>query len=165
MFTELTSFLAHHPSLPIALATSAGVASGTTYAFSTFVMRGLGRLSEADAIRAMQAINETAISGAFLAVLVGTGPALGLYAAARASLGTGSGWLWSAAAVFVVGVVGVTVAGNVPLNEALDRVVADQAAPGTWQAYARPWLRYNHLRTAMAAASCALVITSLLDAS
>lgn len=147
---------------PLVLAAiAAAMGSGTTYAFSTFVMRALDRLPEADAIRAMQAINETAISAPFLIVLLGTGPALAVLAGARTLAGAGDGWLWTAAVLYLVGVVGVTIAGNVPLNDALARVAADQAAPGTWSAYARPWLRYNHLRTAMAALSSACVVIAL----
>lgn len=52
----------------VAVAATAGV----FVAFSTFVMRALGDLPPADAVRAMQALNRRAPSPAFMALLVGS---------------------------------------------------------------------------------------------
>lgn len=145
----------------IGAAVAAGVSSGTTYAFSSFVMRGLDRLPQVDAIRAMQSINEAAIHPAFLGVFIGTGPALIALSAWRSLLDRPDGLVLVATGIYVVGVIGVTVLGNVPMNEALGRVVALDAPSGVWAKYSGPWTGLNHLRTLAAAVSAALLIASV----
>ena len=49
-----------------------GAVGGVFFAFSTFVMRGLGRLPAAHGSAAMQAINVTAVSPLFMISLFGT---------------------------------------------------------------------------------------------
>ena len=67
-------------------------------------------------------------------------------------------WLVVASAVVVVvGMLGVTAVGNVPLNDAL---MAHRDAAG-WAAFDRPWSRLNHVRTVACAASCALAGVAL----
>lgn len=151
----------------LASAVASGLAGGTTYAFSSFVMRGLGALDAPQSIRAMQAINVAAIGPAFLALFMGTGlatTALGIVSfwgpggAARA-------WYLAGAALYLFGVVVVTVAGNVPLNDALARLQATPAtAPADWAGYTRPWLALNHLRTAAAALAAGAFVLSALAA-
>lgn len=145
----------------IALAVLSGVSSGTTYAFSSFVMRGLGLLAPADAIRAMQAINVAAVHPAFLSVFIGTGLlALLVGAGAWASGATLGTAFVGSTLVYVVGVVGVTVVGNVPLNDALAAIDPSCPAGTAWTDYARPWLRWNHVRVVSAAIAAAGYIAS-----
>ena len=77
----------------------------------------------------------------------------GTAAACVAVLVTGPSALQVAGAVvYLVGTVGVTVAANVPLNDALEREAA------TWPRYRRTWTRWNHLRTAAALAAAVLLV-------
>jgi uncharacterized membrane protein len=150
----------------VAAAISAGVSSGTTFAFSTFVMRALGELSVPDAVRAMQSINVFAINPPFLAVLIGTGlfaAVLSVMDVAGAGLGANR-WLMAGAVVYVVGVVGVTNGGNVPLNDALAVLDPASLPADAWTAYARPWTWFNHLRTLAAAVASGLFIVAAMQA-
>ena len=53
--------------------------------------------------------------------------------------------------LYFVGTFLVTVLGNVPLNNALERVQpSDANAAETWKDYLRRWTNWNHLRTAAA---------------
>ena len=64
---------------------------------------------------------------------------------------------------FLVGCLGVTIVGNVPLNERLAAVgPGDAAAEFLWRAYLVRWTRWNHVRTAasLAAAACFLIAAS-----
>ena len=148
----------------VVCAVSAGVGSGMMYVFSTGVMQGLGQLPQDEAVRAMQAINVAVINPLFLGVFMGTG----LFAAMLAgvswfgSAGPVNPWLVAGAAVYVVGVVMVTVGGNVPLNDALATVDSTVLSPTAWSDYARPWLRWNHLRALAAAVSSALLVISVI---
>jgi len=53
-------------------AVGAGLSAGVFFAFSTFVMKALGRLPDTEGISAMQAINKAAPTPAFMAALFGT---------------------------------------------------------------------------------------------
>lgn len=142
-------------------AVAAGVSSGTTYTFSTFVMRALDRLPQTEAIQAMQSINVQAINPWFLAVFVGTAPAL-VALAVVSTLNEGFDvYLWASAAIYLFGVGAVTGAGNVPLNESLEAVSAATATEGTWVAYSRPWTMLNHVRSAAAALASLILVYSL----
>lgn len=146
---------------PIALlagAVAAGVASGMMWVFSLGTLQGLLLLLQADAIRAMQAINIAVINPLFLTLFIGTGPFLALLAVLNRFAGPPSGALLAAALVYNLGVVGVTVLGNVPLNDALAAVDPSTASPGTWAAYVRPWLRYNTARALAGTVASGLLI-------
>jgi len=135
-----------------------GLAGGVFAAFSTFVVAGLRRLDPADAAAAMAAINEDAVRPPFMTLF---GAAV-VVPAAAAVVGLVAGhdgaWLVVASAVVVVvGMLGVTAVGNVPLNNEL---MAHRDAAG-WAAFDRPWGRLNHVRTVACAASCALAGVAL----
>lgn len=145
-------------------AIGAGMGSGMMFVFSAGTMQGLACLPEAEAIQAMQAINVAVINPLFLGVFMGTG----LFLAVLAVLDwIGSAptnpWLGLAALVYLLGVVAVTVAGNVPLNDSLAVVDASAVPAGTWDGYARPWLRYNHARALSGAVASGLLVMAALS--
>jgi uncharacterized membrane protein len=146
----------------IACAVLAGIGSGMMYVFSTGVMAGLGQLTQAEAVRAMQAINVAVINPLFLGVFMGTGLFAVVVAGISLMGGTGptNTWLIAGAALYLIGVVVVTVAGNVPLNNALEALDSTALSPAAWADYAEPWLRWNHLRALAGALSSALLIVA-----
>ncbi|MEL7976065.1 anthrone oxygenase family protein [Isoptericola sp. F-RaC21] len=135
-----------------------GLAGGVFAAFSTFVVAGLRRLDPADAATAMAAINEDAVRPPFM-TLFGAALIVPVGAAVVGLVGGQDGaWLVVASAVVVVvGMLGVTAAGNVPLN---NQLMTHRDADG-WAAFDRPWSRLNHVRTVACAASCALAGVAL----
>ena len=77
------------------------------------------------------------------------------------------GWLLAGAtATYVVGVLGVTIGRNVPLNDALDafdlRNSTSDAVERWRTTYERPWNRWHHLRTIASVGSFALAATTAL---
>lgn len=72
-FTGYMNDLAMTATLLTALA--CGVMAGVFFAFSAFVMRGLGDLPAAQGIAAMRSINRAALRPVFLSALMGTGVA------------------------------------------------------------------------------------------
>ncbi|MDG1482607.1 MAG: DUF1772 domain-containing protein [Myxococcota bacterium] len=154
--------------MPLALATgavAAGVSSGMMLAFSAGTMRGLSRLPEAEAVRAMQAINVSVINPLFLGVFIGTGPLLVALSGIDLYGGSPNRYLLAATLVYVVGVVAVTILGNVPLNDRLAAVDTTTMGPGTWDGYAGAWLRYNHTRALAGAVASGLLTLALLAPS
>ena len=62
----------------------------------------------------------------------------------------------------MVGVLGVTMAANVPRNNRLARLdPADPGAAAEWDAYRREWTRFNHVRAVAGAAASAALIVAL----
>ncbi|WP_199424417.1 anthrone oxygenase family protein [Actinotalea solisilvae] len=133
----------------LATALACALVGGVLYAFSAFVMRGLGSLPPAGGLAAMQAINRAALRVPVIGPLLVT--ALACVGVAVAGLRGGEPWAVAGAALFVVGTVGVTGAANVPRNEALAVVdAADPAAAARWAVYLREWVAWNHVRTVAA---------------
>jgi len=69
-------------------------------------------------------------------------------------------------ALYVIGMLVVTIAGNVPLNNALEAV--DAASPEgetMWQRYMRQWLPWNHVRTVSCTVSMALLMAAVVQRS
>ena len=63
------------------------------------------------------------------------------------------------AALYVAGVLGVTIAGNVPLNDALARLDPAQAdVAARWREYVRRWTRLNHARVLAGVAAATLLL-------
>src|SRR5918999_5838168 len=110
--------------LTVIAALGCGLNAGAFFAFSAFVMDALRRLPAAQGIAAMQAINVTAVTPAFMGALFGT--AVACIAAIVAGI---SSWddsfapyLVAGGALYVVGPIGLTIAYHVPRNDALARI-------------------------------------------
>ncbi len=107
--------------MTILCAVGAATAAGAFFTFSTFTIRGLQRLAPAQGAAAMQAINKEAPTPLFMLLLFGTGGVclvLTIYAALLLQE-PGSRYQLVAGALYVVGVVLVTVAYHVPRNNLL----------------------------------------------
>lgn len=137
--------------LTFATALATGLMAGVFFAFSTFVMKALGRIPAAEGISAMQSINVLAERSGFLVVFLGTAVAcLVLAVSSFWRLGAHSSWLVLAgAAVYLLGCIVVTMACNVPMNNALASMpAADPASATYWTTtYLRDWTFWNHVRT------------------
>jgi len=143
--------------LALVAALGAGLVAGVLFAFSTFVMRALGRLPAAQGIAAMQAVNEAAPAPLVKAALFGTALvslALGLLALTRMS-GPPAAYALVGSALYLAGIV-LTVTYHVPRNDALAVLdPSDPGAPAAWTRYVGAWTAWNHVRalTSLAAAA------------
>lgn len=155
--------------LVFAIATlSTGLIAGLFYAYSCSVNPGLGRLTDVEYLKAMQSINRVILNPVFYMTFMGTLLLLPL-----------SAWLsyhqepairfWyflAAAIVYIVGVFGVTIGGNVPLNEALDKfnlagASVEQLAQYRLQFEAK-WNMFHTVRTIANIVSALLAILGCL---
>ena len=144
----------------LATAVGCGLSAGALTAFSTFVMPALNRLGPAASTAAMQEINRAAVTPAFMTLLLGSTAACGglVVLGLTRRDAPEAPWLVAGGALFVLGVFGVTVLRNVPLNDALaaaDPHAADAAA--RWAAYARDWTLANHVRSVAGAVAAGLL--------
>jgi len=116
----------------------------------------------------MQHINRAIINPAFVVPFMGIPLVLGGAALMQFRAGDHRrGWLLAGAtATYVVGVLGVTIGRNVPLNDALDafdlRNSTSDAIERRRTTYERPWNRWHHLRTIASVGSFALAAAAAL---
>jgi uncharacterized membrane protein len=141
-----------------------GLIAGVFFAFSSFVMPALRRLSPERGIAAMQSINVLAVTPVFMTALFGTAAAcLGLVAWAAFSFGERSAALVLAGgALYIVGTIGVTIARNVQLNDRLATLHPQGAdVAGRWDEYVTKWTAWNHVRSAASLVAAALLTIAL----
>ena len=146
--------------LTLTAAIGAGLAGGVFFAFSTFVMSGLGRASDRSGLEAMQGINKAAPTPVFMTLLFGTAVVcvlLGISAVRRLDEPVAR-WQLAGCALYLLMIV-VTAAYHVPHNDALALVDPDSAGAGaTWRHYLSTWTAWNHVRT-LACAGSAVALT------
>jgi uncharacterized membrane protein len=133
-----------------------GLIAGVFFAFSTFVMRALARLQPTEGIIAMQMINITVINLLFMGVFLGTAAACIFLLISSLSKWHQPGvvYLLVGSLLYLVGTVGVTIAFNVPLNDALAKVEPGSAEGASlWTNYLVNWMFWNHIRTIAALAA------------
>jgi uncharacterized membrane protein len=142
--------------LTFVAAIGSGLIGGVFYAFSTFVMKALGRLPAREGIAAMQSINVAVINPLFLGVFIGTAAACAaaMVAAFLRWEKPGAAYLLVGGALYLFGTFGVTMVFNVPLNNSLAAVTpGDPDAARHWARYMSRWTAWNHVRTATAIAA------------
>ncbi|TPL86644.1 DUF1772 domain-containing protein [Mesorhizobium sp. B2-3-14] len=153
------------PTLTFIAAIGAGVVGGVFFAFSNFVMAALARLPVPAGIAAMNSINVTVITPAFMTALFGTG-LICLVLIVAALLGwsqSGTYWLLAGAVIYLVGNPIVTMVFNVPLNDALAAVdPASSNGAAVWANQMSQWVMWNHVRTITAIVAMACFIFALL---
>lgn len=136
----------------------AGTVGGVFFAFSAFVMAALVQLPASQGAAAMQRINVVVLNPLFLGLFLGTALlSAGCALAAFFPWSTArSAWVLAAALLYLVGSLAVTIAFNVPRNEALARMSSESGdAAGYWPRYVREWTKWNHVRTLASIGSAA----------
>lgn len=140
------------------------VMAGLYFAFSALIMRALGEIDRAAGIAAMVAINRVILRSAFMPVFLGsTLTSVALVAMALLDWGEpGAAAMLAGALIYILGMFGVTMACNVPLN---NRLIAAGAGgdDGTWALYLTVWTRWNHVRTAASLAGLVLFVVALIE--
>lgn len=141
----------------------AAVSGGAFFAFSNFVMPALAGLRPSDGASAMQAINVAAPTPTFVAAIAGAGlVGLPVVVANLDRVGDTDIRYVAAGAVLSLASFVITVAGNVPRNNALDAVDAASADGQTyWAHYLSSWTRLNTARTLTSLASVATYAMAL----
>ncbi len=108
--------------LTFAAALGSALIGGLFFAFSTFIMQALGQRPPAEGMAAMVSINRVIVSSLFMPVFFGTALlSLGLAVFALIAWTAPSWWLLAGALAYFADSIGVTMAFNVPLNNAIDR--------------------------------------------
>jgi len=152
----MTEVLKHLSSPLVATAVVAtGLQAGTYYTWASGVMPGLARVNDRTFVNAFQQMNIAIVNPVFMASFFGA-PALAV-ATAVVTRGPARPLVIAGAALAMATLV-ITAAGNIPLNNALDRAgpvdkIIDVA--GLRQSFEKPWVRLNIMRAVTSTASLA----------
>jgi uncharacterized membrane protein len=134
--------------LNLVAALGCGLIAGVFYAFSSFVMRALGRLPATGGVGAMQSINVVVLNPVFLGTFVGTALVCGLamIAALLRWHDQQSVYMLVGGVLYLGGTFLVTIAFNVPWNNALEAVTAeDPGGANVWAKYRVQSTAWNHI--------------------
>lgn len=149
--------------------TTTALMAGVFFAFSCSVNLGLGRLSDAAYLAAFQSINRAIQNPVFLICFLGAPVLLPLsvWLHYHQPLSVRFWFLLAATLVYLVGTFGVTVFGNIPLNNQLDSfpllsASADEITRQRAQ-FEGPWNRLNTVRTLSSALAVILLIIAYLN--
>lgn len=143
--------------------------TGLFYAYSCSVNPGLAKLKDLEYLRAMQSINKAILNPLFFLGFLGTLVLLplGLWILFRAQ-GTSVNFyfLLAATLTYLVGVFGITMFGNVPLNNSLEKFVINAADHDSLRSmratFEQPWNRLHSLRTVFAAVALLLALIAAI---
>jgi uncharacterized membrane protein len=155
--------------LLIITGTLTALLAGFFYAFTVAVNGGLHRLKDAEYVRAMQFINIAVKNPLFFLSFMGPVLLLPLV-----TFLYGGEWgsprfmlLLAASLLHIFGSVGVTITGNVPLNDRLARLDTSRASDKEIAAarvhYQMPWNRLNTIRMWTSIAATVLVFAAFLS--
>lgn len=140
--------------------------AGIFYAYSCSVSPGLQRLPESAFLGAMQHINRVIQNPAFF--LCFFGPVILLPLSTFLHYGKSNTGFWClllAAACYIIGVFGVTVVGNVPLNNQLDVFDLSNASVESLKEmrtkFEAPWNRLHSIRTFLSVLVAGLAIAGI----
>ncbi|WP_332970394.1 MULTISPECIES: anthrone oxygenase family protein [unclassified Microcoleus] len=111
----------------------------------------------------MQSINITVINPLFMIMFLGTAAAcIFLVFSSLKWHQPGTIYLLMGSLLYLIGTVGVTIAFNVPLNDALAKVEPSSAEGAKlWASYLVSWTMWNHIRALAAFVAAALFAIAL----
>lgn len=146
-----------------------GLLAGLFYGYACSVTKGLGHLPDKEYLGAFQSINAAIQNPSFFLSFMGSLILLGTCTLWSYRLGYTQSFyfLLSALAVYAVGVFGITLFGNVPLNEQLSRfspgTAPDEELALMRQSFENSWNNLHSIRTLAAIASFVLALFSVLN--
>lgn len=143
-----------------------GLTAGLCFTWSNAVTPGIGRLDNLTFLKSFQSMNRVIINGKFMIVFFGPVILLFLNTYLFRDNGT-SFWLFlTAAMLYFAGLGLVTIFGNVPLNEVLDRsnleVLSKIELQELRNSFEQPWNRWHTVRTLSSFSAFVLLIIGML---
>lgn len=148
-------------------ALSTGLSAGLFYAWQVSVIPGTKKVSNAVYLEAMQSINREILNPSFFLIFFGSIGLLllgSIYSYGSAPLAFKI--LIAASLSYLIGTIGVTGLGNVPLNNQLDSLALDQLTKQELSdfriMYEAKWNKFHLIRTLFSIAAFALSLWALL---
>ena len=144
-------------------ATMTALMAGFFFSYSISVSWGLGKLADKEFLKTMQSINREVQNPIFFVCFFGTLIMLAIATFQQYSYGSNTFvMLLIATLLYLVGVFGVTVFANVPLNNQLEQFDISNATEVTAKQmrtrFERPWNLWNNVRTICSLCAVILII-------
>lgn len=154
-------------SLFLGLATlTTGLVAGVYYAFLVAINPAFVRLTDASYIAAMQAINSAIVNPLFAFSFFGAPLLLVITTVLYRSAPAMFAWLLATCIVFWIGSVGVTMFGNIPLNDNLAPFLIKGASlkqlAFVRHSFDKPWNQWHLVRTCASVTALILLIIACL---
>jgi len=146
---------------------SSALVAGVFLTFSDFVMRALNGANTSAGIEVMQGINRDVFKTAFMVLLIGMWPVsagLGVYVYLN-PVDSGGAAVITAAIIYSLGVMGVTLFFNVPMNNRLAEKPHDSPAGAAyWSSIYYPrWTFWNWVRGIASLVAAIFYLTACLQ--
>lgn len=141
------------------------LSTGFFFAWSVSVILGTKNVGDFTYLEVMQNINREILNTVFYSVFFGSLIALMGSAVLQYNNRPAFWWVLASTAFYLLGTIGVTAFGNVPLNEALDALdIVEMSSPDLERFrsyYEDAWNRRHSLRTVGSVISFVLLLTSI----
>ncbi|MDX2174188.1 MAG: anthrone oxygenase family protein [Bacteroidota bacterium] len=144
-----------------------GLVAGLFYGYQCSVIRGLGELNTEVYLSSFQSINKVIQNPVFFLSFMGNLVVLPIacWLCYKQSSLINFYLILAATLLYYFGVFGVTVAGNVPLNNQLNEFLINGSSQnemeGMRSLFEKPWNRYHSIRTVLSIVSFCLATLSL----
>jgi uncharacterized membrane protein len=145
-----------------------GIIAGLFFAWTVSVMNGLGKLPDREFILSMQSLNKEIQNPVFFIFLFGTVLLLpvAVFLSYKGASNISFWLILGAMLLYIIGVMIVTIAGNVPLNNILDGFSLQTSTPGEIASmrkkFEAPWNRLNLIRTLSGMLSFLLMLIGMV---
>lgn len=144
-----------------------GLAAGLCFTWANAVTPGIGKLNNYMYLQAFQQMNRAILNPSFFIVFFGAMLVMCINLYVNRNSGTQTFYLLLASCIiYFAGVIAVTILGNVPLNELLDKTNLENALPQELSdlrtQFEKPWNTYHYLRTTSAILAFVLQIVQLV---
>jgi uncharacterized membrane protein len=145
-----------------------GLMTGIFFTWSNAVKPGIGKLGDIEYLRALQSMNRVILNNAFRIIFLGAIIAVALVPVFYFNLYPKNiFWLFVfTLVIYWIGVFGVTVSGNIPLNEILDKTnlesITLEEIKTLRKSIELKWNNYNLIRCISSGITFILLIVSFL---
>ena len=145
-----------------------GLMAGIFFTWSNAVKPGIGKLSDIEYLRALQSMNRVILNNAFKIIFLGAIIAVALVPVFYFNLYPKNiFWLFVfTLVIYWIGVFGVTVSGNIPLNEILDKTnlesITSEEIKTLRKSIEVKWNNFNIIRCISSAITFLILIISFL---
>ena len=145
-----------------------GLMAGIFFTWSNAVKPGIGKLGDIEYLRALQSMNRVILNNAFKIIFLGAIIAVALVPVFYFNLYPRNiFWLFVfTLVIYWIGVFGVTVSGNIPLNEILDKTnlesITLEEIKTLRKSIELKWNNYNLIRCISSGITFILLIVSFL---
>jgi uncharacterized membrane protein len=154
--------------IQVAAVVLVGLAAGLFYSWDCAIVDGLGNLPDEQYLAAFQSINRVILNPYFFLSFMGSLILLPIAAWMTYKTGntTAFYFMLAAAILYVAGVFGVTIGGNVPLNDMVDKFDIANASSEAIKAmrlkFETNWNSLQHIRTYAAILAFIAAVISLI---